>query len=232
MPDTPRHPLGTGWSAGFGGDRINALSDGVFSIAMTLLVLDMHVPALPDGTPDAQIGSALRLALRHLLAPLLAYIISFVVLGVYWNAHRSLMHYVRHNTHAFVWLNTLFLMCIAFVPFPAGLLGRYPGQTVAVVVYGLTLIVVGLFLLSLWIYAMTNNRLTDGTHSQAFVHLGAKIFALPPILYACAVALAFVDVRLSFAVYLFVPLLYIFRGWIDRQIAHQIAVRGDAADDL
>ena len=185
---------------------------------MTLLVLDIHVPALPDGTPDAQVAHALRLSLRHALAPLLAYVISFVVLGVYWNAHRNLMHYARRNTHAFVWINTLFLLCIAFVPFPAGLLGRYPGQRDAVVVYGLTLTVVGLFLLALWVYAMTNNRLTAEKHTPQFVTLGTRIFALPPILYAGAAGLAFIDTRLSLAVYVLVPGLYIFRGWIDRQI--------------
>lgn len=113
-------------------------------------------------------------------------------------------------------MNIALLMAIEFALFPAGLLGRYPGQRDAVVVYGLSPRVVGVLPLVLWVYGVRGSRLTNGDATAEFVPLGTVIFALPPLLHGCAVLIAWWTVRASLAVYALVPALHIFRGGRDR----------------
>ncbi len=97
--------------------RIEALCDGVFAIAMTLLVLDIPVP--PSSTAGAR-------ALFHALWPDMAsYIASFAVLGVYWVGQHTQFHFIRHADQVLLWMTLLFLMLIAAMPFSAALIGHF-----------------------------------------------------------------------------------------------------------
>jgi hypothetical protein len=100
--------------------RIEAFSDGVFAVAITLLVLNFKVTGLS--------ASELRSQVLGQWPHLLAYILSFVIVGVYWVAHHTLFHFVARTSRALLWLNNFFLMTVAFLPFPAGLLGEYPSS--------------------------------------------------------------------------------------------------------
>ncbi len=102
--------------AGLTTGRITAFSDGVFSIAITLLVLNLCVPTVPGELLD-QLGKQ--------WPSLLSYILSFVIVGIYWVAHHNMFHYIKRSDRPFLWINILLLMCVAFIPFPAGLLGQF-----------------------------------------------------------------------------------------------------------
>lgn len=195
--------------------RINALSDGVFSIAITLLVFNIKVPDLPG---DAA-GRELPRVLYALWPPLLSYVLSFMMIGIYWVAHHSIFHLIRCSNRLLLWANLLFLLCVAFVPFPAALLGRYPGERVAAIIYGATLIATGLSLQLLWWYASAGGRmlarpLPRGVIRQASV----KILSIP-VLALASIGLSFVSARLSLALYLLVPLPHILPHRLDRQWA-------------
>ena len=100
-------------------DRLETLADGVFAIAMTILVFEITVPDLATGELD-QLGSKLL----ALWPKLLAYVISFIVLGIFWIGHHNQFAFIRRANRTFLWLNIVFLMLIAFIPFSAALLGR------------------------------------------------------------------------------------------------------------
>lgn len=108
-------------SNGIGKGRIEALADGVFAIAMTLLVLDVKVPAV-DGSLDA---AGFARALWQLGPRFFAFVVSFLIAGVFWLGHHALMHYVRRADRLFMRSNLLFLLFISTIPFSASLLGQY-----------------------------------------------------------------------------------------------------------
>ena len=120
--------------------RIEALSDGVFSIVMTLLIIDIRVPQLlmPENSQE-MMGQLSR------MWPLFrSFYISFAILGMYWVSHHALFHlFAKHANRPITYLNILFLCLISLIPFSAHLIGQYPHNQVAVAVYGANVIVIG-----------------------------------------------------------------------------------------
>src|SRR5262249_45918526 len=146
---TMRRPPATG---GLPKSRIEALSDGVFAIAMTILVLNIQVP---EGG-----GSEQLLARLGALWPKFAsYAMSFVMLGVLWVGHHFQFHYIRRTDRPLLWINLLFLLAVTFLPFSTGVLANYYSTHVAVILYGSTIIIAGACLLGHWAYATRDHRL-------------------------------------------------------------------------
>src|SRR3712207_6755139 len=130
--------------------RLEAFSDGVFAIAITLLVLEISIPA---GSEDDLLG-----ALLNQWPSYLAYAVSFATIGAVWLAHSVMTEYLRQVDPVFVRLNLLLLMTVSLLPFPTRLLAAHIGQTgperVAATVYGLTLLASVTLLAALWRYAV------------------------------------------------------------------------------
>ena len=112
--------------------RILALSDGVFAIALTLLILDIAVPATTN--PDA-----LGKALLDLWPRYLAYLLSFLVIARFWVIHHQTFRVIVRDNATLVWLNFLLLLFIAFLPFPTAVLGAHEGSAAAAVLYAAAL---------------------------------------------------------------------------------------------
>jgi len=112
--------------------RLEAFSDGVFAIVITLLILDIRVPEVPP--------HELGVSLLRLLPTAAAYVMSFFVVALYWLVHHRMSHLIRQVDGNFVWLNMLWLMFVTVLPFPTSLLGHYPMQIIPIVIYGADLI--------------------------------------------------------------------------------------------
>lgn len=197
--------------AGLTTSRITAFSDGVFSIAITLLVLNLRIPIgplseLPKGLPD-QLGKQ--------WPSLLSYILSFVIIGIYWVAHHNMFHYIKRSDRPFLWINILLLMCVAFIPFPAGLLGAYPLETISLIIYASSLILTNLMLSLLWWYATSNHRLVDQDIDPHFVRVVNRRNMTAPVVYAASIGLSFLSPLASLIVFFLFPLYYIIPGHID-----------------
>jgi hypothetical protein len=120
-------------------------------------------------------------------------------------------------------------MLIAFVPFSAALLGQYVHQRIAVAVYGLNLVVVGVVLYLIWHYATSDRRLVDPDLSPGVVRAGARRVLVGVIVYFVAVVLSIASTTLSVALYVLVPVLYILPGQIDRHLLGRLSPpAGDA----
>ena len=132
--------------------RVLALSDGVFAIIVTLLVLEIHVPELAQ-------GQSLNQALSEVRPSLTAFVISFVLAGMYWVGHRDLFALIRRTDRGLVWLNILFLLPLCLLPFAAGMLGRYDREPVALRIYGLVLVVIAVMRVVIWLYATNRPHL-------------------------------------------------------------------------
>lgn len=130
--------------------RIEALSDGVFAIVLTLLVLELRVPSLADHHSVPELGRQLV----ALLPKFLSWLISFVIVCKFWLNHHHILGLARHANYAMVWLNALFLMSQSFIPFPTALMGEYPGNPVAVTLFGVVMAVNTLLFIQLHAYIL------------------------------------------------------------------------------
>ena len=227
--------LSPGTGGGMSTSRLEALVDGVFAVAMTLLVLNLAVPREPAGLSAAALSQRLLHDLIYLRVTLLTYAISFVIAGVYWVGHHNQFAVIRRTDRVLLWITILFLMGVTCIPFSTALLGTYPGQQSAVVIYGSNLIVVGLVLYLQWWYATKSHRLTDRELDPLLVRRAARRILMGPAIYLLAIGLAFIGFAgptVSIAIYALVPFLYILPGRVDRHLGAQVSRLPGAGADL
>lgn len=148
-------------------DRIGALSDGLFAIAMTLIVLEIQVPQLPHGSDDRALADAL-LALGPRFV---TYLLSFLTLGIFWNGQQTQLTYFDRGNRDLAWLELVFLAVIALFPFTTSLLAENIDVRLALALYWLNIFVSGLMLYAIWAYAERARILREGTGPE----IGAAI---------------------------------------------------------
>ena len=172
--------------------RINALSDGVFAIAITLLVLNIEVPDIPANLVAQELPSRLT----ALVPDLLSYVISFLVIGSYWMAHRHIFQGIRAVDRVLIWLNMLFLMFVAFLPFPTALLDEYSNYQLPVVIYAASLATARLPLTAIWWYASSNRRLIHGLDART-VRLHRVRGLGIPLIFLLSIGVSFINVKVT-----------------------------------
>lgn len=136
-------------------DRIGALSDGLFAIAMTIIVLEIRVPDVQPHTDAALLGAIGQLGPRFL-----TYFLSFLTLGIFWNAQHAQLNYVARADRNLAWLQLVYLSIVALMPFSTSLLAEFLDLRVAFLVYWLNLYLLGVGLYIVWWYAIRANLLT------------------------------------------------------------------------
>ena len=187
--------------------RITTLADGVFAIVMTLLVLGIDVPEVPE----EEIADRLVDEVLWLWPLIAAYVVSFLYLGIYWIGHHTQFHYMRVvNTNA-LWLNIVFFMFVCLIPFTTRLVGAYDRQEIALSLYGANLIAISLAALAHWRYA-ARAGLLEVEAGNAEMRKATRRLLIGAGLFVIAIALAFVDPRWSLATFIAVPVLHILPG--------------------
>ncbi len=175
--------------------RLEAFSDGIFAVAITLLVLDLRAPdpaTLPPG--------GLLVALLNLWPAYAAYIISFVTILIMWVNHHSLFKRIVRCDHWLLLLNGLLLMSITVVAFPTSLVSHFlqePDGKVAAAVYAFTLVVNAVMWNAVWRYASYNNRLLDKNASPDIIKAVNRSTLIGSPFYLIAFVMAFVNVYAS-----------------------------------
>ncbi len=176
--------------------RLEAFSDGVFAIAITLLVLEIRLPA---GTNPEQPGSLIN----HLLGlwpTYIAYVTSFITIGIMWMNHHAMFKMIRKVDRPLLLLNALLLMVITFLNFPTVVLAEYlqqPDANVAVLLYTGTLFVTGVLFNSLWSHAAHDHRLLDPALDRLHTRQLSRQYLTGTLLYLVAFLTGFVSVPLS-----------------------------------
>jgi uncharacterized membrane protein len=172
-------------------DRIVNLSDGVFAIALTLLVLDIRVPNIPENV----VGSELPGVLLSLWPKYLGYVLSFVVITTFWIIHHSIFRPIRAYDRNLLYINFLFLMFVAFVPFPTSLLGEYGNHQLPVTIYAATLAVGRLLLTAIQWYSVRHDRLLDEAQDPATVRFLLIRGLTIPAIYLLTIVISFFSVQ-------------------------------------
>ena len=197
--------------------RIEALSDGVFAIVLTLLVLELKVPPLQDH------GSVSELAhqLVELMPKFLSWLISFIIVCKFWLNHHHLLALARHADYGLVWLNAIFLMGQAFIPFPTALMGEYWHNPLAVSIFGMVFAVNTLLFLALQAYIL-RRLIKPELAARQDPHAIVKGF-IGPASYLVGATAAWISVYAAFVIYALTPLFYItpwqYRGAVRKRTA-------------
>ena len=182
-------------------DRVVTLTDGVFAIIMTILVLDLEIPGTSDGQPLAE-------SIRDLAPTFSAFVISFLLLGMYWVWHRGTFAQVRYADYRLVWLNLLYLLPLSLIPFAASTLGSHPRDATALQLYGAILVAVTLLRSLLVWYIHRHNGLLWQVPSKKVRRMSTAAAAAPLVLYTIAILVAGSAPVLSKLLYLAVPMIY------------------------
>ena len=167
-------------------DRIIFFSDAITAVAITLMVLDIRVP---EGLSPTEVPQALL----ALWPKYLSYVLSFLVIAIYWVEHHRMFTYIKRYDGRLMWLNLLFLMLIALIPFSTDLLAEYGNQPVAVMVYAGVGCAVGLTKSAVWWYAAHNSRLVDKDLSPHTIELSEAIGLVAPLVFLISMGIALVS---------------------------------------
>ena len=192
--------------------RIEAFSDGVFAIAVTLLVLEVRVPHLQDGGA----GGSLARALAAQWPSYVALVTSFLTILVMWANHHRIFELVRRVNAPFLYANGLLLLVVTVVPFPTAVLAEYfqkPGATTAAAVYAGTFVLCGVAYQLLWRAAIAGRRLLRSDYSEKRIQEIHHRYWLGVPGYLVATAAAFVSVYLTVGICIALLAVWIAVAW-------------------
>jgi len=188
--------------------RLEAFSDGVLAIAITLLIIDVHVPEA-HGNLGHQLGQE--------WPSFVSYVISFAIIGIIWVNHHALVQHVGAVDRTFLFLNLGLLLTVAWLPFPTAVLARYVRHghdaKVAAALYGASMMTVGIAFIGLWSHLARTDTVRAPDFSAADARASRRRTFVGPIVYGLSVAVAFVSpvaclaIWAAIAVYFVVPLL-------------------------
>jgi TMEM175 potassium channel family protein len=192
--------------------RVEAFSDGVFAIAITLLVLDLKVPHANELQAS---GRRLTEALLGRWPSFLAYFTSFATILVMWVNHHRLFTHIRRTTPLFLYLNGLLLLLVTFVPFPTALVAEHIEQReapAAAAAYAGTYVAIAVAFNLLWRYAASGRRLLAQGAAGGDVEAITRQYRVGPAMYLAAFVLAFFSVAASVGLCLALALYFSFSG--------------------
>jgi uncharacterized membrane protein len=188
-------------------NRLEAFSDGVFSIAITLLILEVKLPA----AAVSQAAGGLWPALVAQWPSFASYVISFVTIGIMWINHHTMFQYIRRTDRNMLLLHILFLLLVSFVPYPTSLVATYvmtaDGRTAALL-YGATFTAIALAYNAIWWYGVRDVSLLGRDVHQAGLRTISKRYRVGPLMYFAATVVAFVNVPASLAAYTLLALFF------------------------
>lgn len=186
--------------------RIEAFSDGVFAIAATLLVLELKVPHVEPG----ELGGTLL----GNWPSYATYVVSFLVIGIIWVNHHAVLERIRKVDRPLLFLNLVFLMAVAVIPFPTALLADYlkagHDEHLAAAVYGGSMTLMGVTFGSIWAYAVLSGDLLHEGIDPARARRSLWIFAAGNPLYMLAIGASLLSAKLALAIYALLALFYMF----------------------
>lgn len=184
-------------------ERLAALSDGIFAVAMTLLVLDLHIPS------PAQVHSEreLLVALAALAPQWITYGMSFLTLGIFWAGQQTQLNHIAEGSRDLAWIHLGFLFAVTLVPLSTRLLAEFITYRLALGIYWLNILILGAILYWSWMYAVRANLIKADTPDEVSHSICRRIL-IAQSLYAIGAALCFISPWLSIAVIVLVQLNY------------------------
>jgi uncharacterized membrane protein len=189
--------------AGQNVERLAALSDGIFAVAMTLLVLDLRVPA----TEAVRSERDLWHALAALSPQIVMYMMSFTTLGIFWLGQQTQLNYLARSSRSLAWIHIVFLFAVTMTPFSTRLLAEFPAYRIALLAYWVNLLLLGITLYFSWVCAEETEVVKDEMPREVPTAIKRRI-VIGQGLYAFGALLCIVSTYLSIAFIVLVQLNY------------------------
>jgi uncharacterized membrane protein len=185
--------------------RIEAFSDGVLAIVITLMVLEIKIPAMAEHISNGEAWQSL-----HSLWPkLLSYALSFIMVAIFWANHHQLFHSIKHATRSLLWLNNAWLFFICLLPFPTAFLGEHPSLPLACSLFGAELFLCALFFFAIrWSAYKFHVQSGDEASAQAKRLLQKSILA--PIFYLISAIVGWFSIYAAYTIFIVMPVVFIF----------------------
>jgi uncharacterized membrane protein len=184
-------------------DRLAALSDGILAVAMTLLVLDLHIPTVAQVHSESE----LLAALGALGPQWIAYGMSFLTLGIFWAGQQTQLNHIGEGTRDLTWIHLGFLFAVTLLPLSTRLLAEFITYRAALLIYWLNLLALGAMLYWSWSYATHNKLLKADTPQEVRVSICRRIL-IAQSLYAGGAALCIFNTWLSIGAIVLLQLNY------------------------
>ena len=186
--------------------RTEAFSDGVFAIAATLLVLELKVPQVEPG--------GLAYALLESWPSYATYVVSFLTIGIIWVNHHAVLDRIREVNRPLLFMNLMFLMAVAAIPFPTALLGDYlqagHDERLAAAVYGGTMSLMGVTFGAIWAYAVLSDDFLHERVDRTRARRSLLIFAAGNPLYVLGIGASLLSATLALVIYALLAFFYLF----------------------
>jgi uncharacterized membrane protein len=187
-------------------DRVEAFSDGVLAIVITLLVLEIKIP---HGLPEGE--AVLWQAILDRLPMIGSWVVSFYFVLVFWVAHHYFFDFLRKVDRGLLWLNGLFLLAICFIPFPTALAGQYPASRPAMLLLSVTMFLTAAAFSGMRWYATFHSGLI-GEHDLPLAKALFRRSLMAPTLYLASIGCSLLYPPAAIAVQILVPTLFFFPG--------------------
>lgn len=183
--------------------RIETLTDGIFAIAMTLLVLNLDLPEVGKELTEAGLHDLLIAEMPIFFN----YALSFILLAIFWIIHHQQFHFIKRTDRKHLWISIFTLMFIALIPFSTSLVGDYPDDRMAEFFFGSNMFALGVLFNRNWAYATKGHRLVEASLDPRRIALGKKRGAVIPLVSLLAVLLSLIHPRLSSYTYILIPII-------------------------
>lgn len=186
-------------------DRLKALADGVFAIVMTLLVLELGVEEIAKTSANKElIHGLLEMWPRFLI-----YGLSFLILGIFWVIHHAIFDAIKRSDTPLIWLNILFLMFVALIPFSTSLFGKFGAKQITALIYGVNMLFLFNLGWAIWAFATGKRRLVDSDLDPSLIR-GASLMGLVyTLIMIPAIGISFIKPIVSFYIYIFIVAAFI-----------------------
>ena len=193
--------------------RLEALGDGIFGVAKTILVIDLDLPAI-NGNSWSDFLHTLHTGAQGFLC----YVISFIIIGIMWFAHRIMFEYIGKTNRYFIFLGVLFYMMVCLVPFSTRFLAGNTLQWYSILLYGLNLSMCNLTLYAQWSYGILHKGLLETPLPEEVKKEARILFLLSPLVYSIAILISFWLPQISLAIFVITPVLYLLPNKIDKYL--------------
>lgn len=192
--------------AGKNTQRIEAISDGIFAVAMTLLVLEIKVPAAEGKLTEGELAHVLLAQMPRFLV----YFLSFMTAGIFWVGQSAQFAYIEKSDRNLNWLSLLFLLFVSLLPFSTAFLSDYTNYRFAIFVYWFNILMLGVSLYINWSYAVRHRFVETESDLEAISGAIKRRIIVAQLLYFAGALLCFINTYLSIGFIILVQLNYAF----------------------
>lgn len=194
--------------------RLEALGDGIFAVAMTILVIELDLPEKMKGNSWAEFIQSLHETWHGLLC----YVISFIVLGIMWFGHRMMFEYISKTNRHFIFQGVLFYLVVCLVPFSTRVLAANTLKWYGIIIYAVNLSLCNLTLYFQWRYGARRTSMLHREIPAEVKKEATVLFMLSPVVYVIAAGISPFFPQISIAIFIITPILYLLPNKLDKYL--------------